>query len=98
MDDSVGIRAWGMTVSISFQHFPHLVGKREEESAVLHIKDGAWLGKGGFLPDHTSKTTLKPIGNSAPWPRKAANSDFVFLLSFAIHYSTTRNLVQIYLE
>lgn len=50
-----------MTVSISLQYFPHLVGKREEETAVLciNIKDGAWVGMGASSLI-TPLVTLKP--------------------------------------
>lgn len=52
--------------SENLQHFPHLVVKREADTAVLHVKDGAWLGRGRFQPGHTFEATLGPTDNSAP--------------------------------
>lgn len=57
-------------MTVSFQHFPHLVGKGERVVP-------------GFLPDHTP---LKPPSGQQtillPSPKNVATSDFGFLLSF----------------
>lgn len=75
MDGSICVQGVGNANKHLFPAFPNLLGGAGEVGGGQvwgkKVKqDGAWLGEGGFQPDHTSgeslKPPLRPIDSSVP--------------------------------
>lgn len=98
MDDSACVQGLRNDNELLFPGLSHTAGEENEKWQCLVSQDGTWLGRGASGLVALLKPLMGSADNSAPRPRKVTRSGFTFLLSFALCFSTTRNLAQTYLQ